>query len=191
VSRTALRAGVSPAEFLEWERAQPTRHEYCRGEIFDMFGGTPRHAALAARVTRAVGAALGARCEIFSSDLQISLPDGDQYVYGDVTIVCGPVHVLPGTKDVVDNPTVVVEVLSKSTEQYDRGLKWEGYQRMPSLTDYVLVSQSAPRIEHFCREADGKWRYESAGAGGRIHLSNGVTLTVDEIFAGAFDIAGD
>jgi Uma2 family endonuclease len=191
VTRTAIRVGMAPAEFLEWERAQPTRHEYHLGEVFDMSGGTPRHAALAARVTRALGAALGARCELFSSDLQISLPGGNQYVYGDVTIVCGAVHVLPGTKDVVDNPSVVVEVLSRSTEPYDRGRKWDGYQRISTLTDYVMVSQSTPRIEHYRRQPDGAWLYHSADAGGRVHLSNGATLAVDEIFAGALEITGE
>lgn len=191
MSRTAIRVGVNPAEFLAWERLESSKHEYYRGEIFDMSGGSPRHAALAGRVIRRLGAKLDGRCEIFSSDLQIALPDGDHYVYGDATIVCGGVHIKEGTKDVVDNPAVVVEVLSRSTEQYDRGLKWEGYQRIPSLTDYVLVSQGAPRIEHFRRERDETWRYLSVGSGESVELSNGVTLVVDEIFLGAFEIVGD
>jgi Uma2 family endonuclease len=74
-------------------------------------------------------------------------------------MVCGPLSIQQGTKDVVENPSVVVEVLSESTEQYDRGLKWEGYRRLASLTDYVLVSQREPTIEHYRREQDGSWRY--------------------------------
>jgi Uma2 family endonuclease len=85
----------------------------------------------------------------------------------------------------------VVEVLSSTTEQYDRGLKWEGYQRLPSLQDYVLVSQTEPRIEVFTRHHDGGWIYRAAGRGERLTLSSGAVLTVDEIFAGADQLPGD
>jgi Uma2 family endonuclease len=96
-----------------------------------------------------------------------------------------------GTNDVITNPQFVIEVLSSSTEPYDRGPKWEGYQRIPSLSDYVLVSQSEPRIEHFLRERDGAWVYRAAGPGDRLVLGGGTVLDVDTIFAGAFDIAGE
>lgn len=92
--------------------------------------------------------------------------------------------------DVLTNPTMLVEVLSSSTEQYDRGLKWDGYQRLPSVTDYVLVSQDRAHIEHFGR-VDGRWIYASAGAGGRVALTDGVVLDVDAIFAGVFALPGE
>lgn len=95
-----------------------------------------------------------------------------------------------GTSDVLSNPTIVVEVLSASTEQYDRGTKWDGYQRLRSLMDYVPVSQAEARIEHFHRGERGQWVYRSAGAGEFIELTNGISLEVDRVFAGALDLPG-
>jgi Uma2 family endonuclease len=92
---------------------------------------------------------------------------------------------------VVLNPSVVVEVLSDSTEQYDRGLNWDGYRRLPSLSDYLLVSQRESSIEHYRREPDGSWRYTVAGAGERITLSSGAELDVTSIYSGVFEFGGD
>ena len=89
------------------------------------------------------------------------------------------------------NPTIIVEVLSSTTEQYDRGLKWVSYQRLPSLTDYVLVSQLEPQIEHYRRDAGGRWSYRSFGPGERLELTDGAVLDVDAIFAGVFELPGD
>lgn len=174
-----------------WERTQSGRHEFYRGEIFAMAGGSPRHAALSARVARALGVALGRDCEVFSSDLQIGLASGQHYVYADATVVWGALRLQSGTKDVVENPTIVVEVLSPSTEEYDRGLKWEGYRALASLPDYVLVSQKAAMIEHFRREQDGSWRYRAAAPGERVTLTGGAELDVDAIFDGVFQLAGE
>ena len=88
-------------------------------------------------------------------------------------------------------PNVIVEVLSKSSEQHDRGDKWKDYQSIPSLTDYVLVSQRMPRIEHFRRDAEGAWTYRVAGPGGRVELSTRTIIIVDEIYQGALDLPGD
>lgn len=191
MTRAALRTGVSPAEFLAWEREQTSKHEFFHGEIFAMAGGSPRHAALAARVVRALAGSGAAGCEVFSSDLQIGLADGARYVYADASVVCGPLAIQPGTSDVVQNPNVVVEVLSDSTEQYDRGLKWEGYRRLPSLSDYVLVSQREASIEHYRRESAGSWRYTALGPGERVVLSTGAELDVAQLYRGVFELAGD
>src|SRR5690242_2577533 len=149
MARVALRSHLTPDEYLAWERTQPVRHEYYRGEVFAMAGGSMRHNVLCARVIEALGAQLRGRCLVMTSDQRVVAAERDRYVYPDVSIVCGPMVAEPGTSDVLANPTILVEVLSESTEQYDRGGKWEGYQRLDSLTDYVLVSQAEPRIEHF------------------------------------------
>jgi Uma2 family endonuclease len=156
-----------------------------------MAGGSPRHAALTARVARALSAALGRGCEVFSSDLQLGFADNTRYVYADVTVICGQVRIQPGTKDVVENPTIVVEVISPSSEQYDRGLKWEGYRNVPSLTDYLLVSQKAATIEHFRRDKNGSCRYQAAGEGERILLTGGAQVDVGPIFEDVFELAGE
>ncbi|MDX2023541.1 MAG: Uma2 family endonuclease [Deltaproteobacteria bacterium] len=125
-----------------------------------------------------------------SSNQKVALA-GERYVYPDLSVVCGPPELETGTNDVLVNPQVIVEVLSASTESYDRGLKSDGYQRLASLRDYVLVSQTEARIEHFGRDDGGTWTYRSAGAGERLTLQAGAVMDIDGIFARAFDIGGD
>jgi Uma2 family endonuclease len=96
----------------------------------------------------------------------------------------------PGTSDVLASPSIIVEVISKRTELYDRGEKWASYQRLPSLTDYLLVAQRTVRVEHFQREADG-WRYSEHEKGGTVTLANSVALEVDAIYDGAFELPSD
>jgi Uma2 family endonuclease len=183
---------MTAGDYLAWEREQPERHEFLRGEVFSMAGGTPRHNRLTARVIIELGNALrGGPCEVSSTDQRIVAREGEHYVYADASVVCGPMELAHGTKDVLANPSVVVEVLSKSTEAYDRGAKWDGYQAIAALTDYLLVAQNAVHIEHFRREADGEWRYRVAGAGGRVTLSNGTVLDADTIYRGAFELEGE
>jgi Uma2 family endonuclease len=187
VTRVAQRSHVTPDEYLAWERNQPARHEFYRGEVFAMAGGSLRHNALCASLIEA----LRGRCVVLTSDQRVVAANRERYVYPDVSIVCGPVIAEPGTSDVLANPTILVEVLSESTEQYDRGVKWEGYQRIESLTDYVLVSQSEQRIEHFRRDRTRTWLYQFAAGGERLVLSNDAVLDVDAIFAGLLELPGD
>jgi Uma2 family endonuclease len=181
---------LSAAEFLAWERDQPDRHEYHSGEVFAMAGGSLRHNFLSgAMVTQLSFALRGKGCHVFSSDQRISAKQADRYVYADAVVTCGDIQTEPGTTDVLANPKVIVEVLSRNTEAYDRGDKWDAYQRLPSLTDYLLVSQAAAQIEHFQRETDGSWRYRLIGAGQIVTLSNGATLAIDATYEGAFALA--
>jgi Uma2 family endonuclease len=175
-------------EYLAWEREQPDKHEFFHGEVFAMAGGSPRHNALCARL---IALAIGAlpRCVVLTSDQRVTMVSAGRYVYPDVSIVCGDLQI--ESDDVLTNPTVLVEVLSSTTEQYDRGLKWEGYQRIASLADYILVSQTEPRIEHYRRSADGTWIYRAAGPGDHVTLSNGAALSVDELFSGMLAIPAD
>jgi Uma2 family endonuclease len=177
-------------EYLLWERGQPTKHEFFRGEVFAMAGASPRHNTLCSRINRALGNAVEGRgCVVLTSDQRVGVGAGERYVYPDVSVVCGALDI--EKDDVLANPTMLVEVLSTTTEPYDRGLKWEGYQRLGSLQDYVLVSQSEPRIEHFRRAPDGSWIYRAAGPGEQLKLSTGAVLVVDDVFAGAFEVPGD
>jgi Uma2 family endonuclease len=182
---------MTAAEYLAWEREQPERHHYLRGEVFAMAGGSARHNALGAAVIGELSRAFrGGPCRPFTSDQRVAVREGEHYVYPDVTVVCGRLELAAGTKDTVINPTVVVEVLSKATEAYDRGAKWDGYRQIPALTDYLLVSQSSPHIEHYQR-GEGEWHYRVAVAGGRVTLTNGAVLEVDAVFRGVFELAGD
>lgn len=182
---------MSAAEYLAWEREQPEKHEFHFGEVFAMAGGSPRHNLLAARAGIVLDAALRGRgCHVLSSDQRIAAAEGKRYVYADCVVACGPVQLEEGTSDVLASPTILVEVLSKSTERYDRGDKWDAYQRLPSLTDYLLVAQGVVRVEHFRRDGDG-WRYTMHEAGGAVVLANGAAVAVDAIFEGAFELPSD
>lgn len=191
MARVAERIGMPPDEYLAWEREQPVRHEYFRGEVFAMAGGSMRHNALCIRIGRVLDVQLQGRGAVMSTDQRVVAVNRERYVYPDLSVVCGPAIPELGANDVLTNPTLLVEVLSSSTEQYDRGLKWEGYQRIESLTDYVLVSQTAPRIEHYRRDRTRTWAYQFAAAGERLVMSNEAVLDVDVIFAGMFELRGD
>jgi Uma2 family endonuclease len=188
MGRVAAAERLSAADFLAWERAQAGKHEYHRGEVFAMAGGSPRHNFLSSAAGAELRAALrGAGCHVLSSDQRISAKPGEHYVYADAVVACGALEMEPGTSDVLANPRIIVEVLSRSTEAYDRGDKWDAYQRLPSLTDYLLVSQASAQIEHFHREDDGSWRYRKAEAGDVVRLG-GAVLGVDAVYEGAFDL---
>jgi Uma2 family endonuclease len=183
---------LSVAEYLAWERTQPTKHEYHLGEVFAMAGGSPRHNFLSAAIIVSLHAAMrGKGCQVLSSDQRISAKKDARYVYADAVAACGGVQLEPGTTDVLANPRVIVEVLSRSTADYDRGEKWESYQRLPSLTDYLLVTQKSVQIEHYQRATDGSWRYRLLEAGDTITLANGGVMAIDSIYEGAFDVAAD
>ena len=175
-------------EYLAWERDQPTKHEFFQGEVFAMAGGSPRHNRLCSSVNAALVNALRAPCNVFTSDQRLRVEDR-RYVYADVVVVCSPLVI--EHDDVIANPTIVVEVLSQSTEQYDRGVKWDSYQTRESLTDYILVSQNRARIEHFGRAPGRRWSYTAANAGESITLTDGTVLDIDMIFAGTFELKGD
>lgn len=183
---------MSAEQYLAWERTQLDRHEFFRGEIFEMPGGRPRHAALTAAVIGELYHALrGTGGRILSGDQRIAARPGEHYVYPDVSVVYGRLELEPGTDDVLLNPSVIVEVLSPSTERYDRGLKWESYRAMPSVTDYLLMSQTSARIEHYRRESGAEWHYRVAEAGDRILLSSGAALDVSAVYEGVFSLDVD
>jgi Uma2 family endonuclease len=181
---------MSAVQYLDWERAQPGKHELHDGEVYAMAGGSPRHNLLSSSIAaelRASTRALG--CHTLSSDQRIAVPPQERYVYADAVVVCGKLETEPGANDVLTNPHVIVEVLSSSTESHDRGMKWAAYQRVASLTDYLMLSQTQVRVEHYQRVADG-WHYQMLGIGDVITLANGAKVDVDAVYAGAFDLEG-
>lgn len=170
------------AEYVALERASESKHEYVDGEVYAMAGGTPEHGRLATRVARQLGAALEGRpCDTFSSDVRIHVAATGRSTYPDLSVVCGPLERADGDEDAITNPTLIVEVLSDSTESSDRGDKWAHYQRIPSLREYVLVSQREKRVEVFRRFEDG-WTYHSSRAGVLPLPGLGASLDVDELY---------
>jgi len=187
-----LSAKMTPSEFLTWERDQPTRHHYVRGDIFDMAGGSQRHDALSAEVIAALASSLkGSRCRTYTSDQKIGVAE-DLFVHPDASVVCAPIEVRIGSPDVITNPVLVVEVLSKSTEAYDRGDKLRDYFALPSIKNVLLVSQNTMHIDVYRRDERGTITYETYGAGASLTLTHpDVTLVVDALYAGVFDLPGD
>jgi Uma2 family endonuclease len=143
-------------EYLVFERTSNSKHEYFDGQIYDMVGASFNHNLIAANVHFALRSALGTcPCFVLQSDLRVALQNA--YVYPDVVVVCGTPQLID--QDILINPTLIVEVLSPSTEGQDRGTKWQRYQRLESLQDYLLVSQDAPQVEHFTRQSAQQWLF--------------------------------
>lgn len=147
----------TPEEYLMLERSAGYRSEYLNGVIYAMAGSSPEHSAITANVTIALGSQLrGGRCRVFSSDLKVATGAAGLFAYPDLSIVCGESRFHDEQRDVLINPTVLVEVLSPSAEAYDRGRKFSQYQRIASLTDYILIAQEEPHIDHYTRREDGQ-----------------------------------
>lgn len=173
-------------EYLAIERETDRRHEWLDGAVYAMAGGTLEHGALAAAVAGELRAlTLGCGCQVFSSDAKVRVTATGLATYPDASVVCGRIERDPADRNAMTNPAVLVEVLSDGTEAYDRGDKFDHYRRIPSLRDYVLVSQHKPQIEVYSRDPGGRWVLSVAGAGGSVPLTamNGA-LHVDRVYAG-------
>jgi Uma2 family endonuclease len=145
-------------EYLELEAKSDRRHEYFDGQIFAMAGGSPEHGRLAAMIIGLFHQQLRGRpCVTFTSDVRIRVQATGFTTYPDVSVVCGELERDGDDRDAVVNPTVLVEVLSPTTEEYDREDKFSHYRRIASLKAYVLVSQREHRVEVFTRNVDGTW----------------------------------
>ncbi len=148
----------TPQAYLLLEEQAAYKSEYYRGEIWPMAGGTPNHNRIAMDFAIAADAQLiETPCEMFGSDMRLFIEAHTMYTYPDVMIVCGGLAYAPQRTDTLTNPTVIVEVLSPSTETYDRTTKFKRYQALASLQEYILVEQERPRIEQYRRAADGEW----------------------------------
>jgi len=175
----------TPEEYLERERAASHKSEYYAGEIFAMAGASPSHNLLVAGMIAALSARLrGTPCATFASDLRVECGPSGLFCYPDVSIICGPPQYRDERQDVVTNPTLVVEVLSTSTEGYDRGAKFVQYRRLASLCEYVLVSQDEARMEVFTRGDDKRWTLtEAVGLDAACPLSSlDIALPLFEVY---------
>jgi Uma2 family endonuclease len=184
----AEKLALSYAEYARREETSPEKHQYLDGEIFAMSGGTPEHAELGANVGRLLGNQLeGRKCRVYSSDLRVRAASMRFGTYPDVTVVCGALERSAEDANSVTNPTVIVEVLSDSTEAFDRGDKFAYYRTLSSLREYVLVSQKQALIEVFAHDGEGRWVLTVAGPGERLELASiGCTLEVDAVYGDMF-----
>jgi Uma2 family endonuclease len=182
MSQAARRPHMSFGEYVALEQAGERKHEFLDGNVWAMAGGTPEHAQLALNIGAELRAGMLGGCRVFSADLRVRVRETGLSTYPDVTVVCGPLERDPEDPNTVTNPTVIVEVLSDSTEAYDRGEKFSHYRRIASLQAYVLVSQRGARIEVFRPNPDGSWTLEDAELGADAKVGGLCTLSVDAVY---------
>lgn len=185
----------TPQEYLRLEEKAEVKHEFHAGEILAMSGGNYRHSRIISNLIRAVGNRLdGSPCYVLESNMRVRLARDDRYVYPDSTVVCGEPQFDPldANQTTIVNPRVVFEVLSESTEGYDRGAKFTAYRDLPSLDAYVLVAQDRPQVETFVRQSDGAWLFEpwrGLEASAKLRPLS-IDLPLAEVYAGiAFEPA--
>jgi|LakMenE18May11ns_1017448.scaffolds.fasta_scaffold9945082_2 Uma2 family endonuclease len=179
--------GITLSEYEERERTSEVKSEYYRGEIFAMAGGSANHSLISTNVASELRQALKERpCRVFNSDLRIKVEESGLYTYPDVTVVCGPLEYDADVSQTVTNPIVLIEVLSDSTESYDRGTKASHYRRISSLRELILISQKEACIEVYLRQADDAWLLRDARSlQDQIRLESlDVSLPISEIYRG-------
>ena len=177
---------LTEEEYLKIERAAELKSEYYEGRMYAMSGGSFAHAFIIGNLIRELGVALRKKpCTVVSNDLRVRISPAKFYTYPDIIVVCGPVKLADdGQKDTLLNPTVLIEVLSPSTEAHDRGFKFLQYRQLESLQEYALVSQTEPRVEIFRRQPSGEWLLsESAGLEASCRFdSAGCQIALKEIY---------
>ena len=176
---------ITVADYLALERQAQTKSEYLNGHIYAMSGASRSHNRITFNLARRIGNQLGAsRCEAYVNDMRVKVSPTGLYTYPDVTVVCGEPRFEDAKVDTLLNPTVIIEVLSDSTEAYDRGGKFAHYRALESLSDYLLIAQDQPRIEHFRRQKDGQWLYSAAdGLEAQVAIATiGCVLHLAEVY---------
>ena len=176
---------VTPEEYLAAERLSETKSEYLDGGVFPMTGASLNHVQIAINVTTELNMQLRpSPCRVLGMDLKVRMPDSRKFFYPDVVVVCGEPQFHDDRKDVILNPLLVIEVLSKSTEAFDRGAKFQAYRTIESLKEYLLVEQNAQMVEQYVKEEDGRWALSTA-AGPESSLtlpSVGCTLSLNAVY---------
>jgi Uma2 family endonuclease len=149
---------LTPEEYLAFERKSETKNEYLGGELFGMAGASERHNTIVANLVAEFRSQFKNRpCKVYPSDMRVKIPATGLYTYPDVSVVFSEGQFEDDHRDTLLNPSLIVEVLSDSTEAYDRGKKFEHYRRLISLSDYLLVAQDTPSVEHYARQPNDKW----------------------------------
>ena len=172
----------TPEEYFDWEEQQLERHEYIDGEVYAMSGGTQNHSDIALNFGSLLKNHMrGSGCKTFNSDLRIKIFESNKYVYADLSVTCDNRD--KSTPQYITHPCLIVEVLSPSTEAYDRGDKFRMYRRNPSLRDYVLVHTDKIAIDLYRRDEAGNWNIINYEAGEAIELrSINLTYSIEQVY---------
>jgi Uma2 family endonuclease len=183
--RSQVLAKGTPYEYLVFERTSIERHEFFDGEIFAMGGASERHNLIVTNVVRELGQALKNRpCRVYANDMRVKVATSGLYTYPDVVVACGQPRFDDEQRDTLLDPTLLIEVLSPSTEAYDRGETFEHYRKLESLREYVLIAQERLHLEQFVRQSDGHWLLsEWSGSDATVSLGSvGATLVLAEVY---------
>ena len=174
---------MTPEEYLVWERAAETKHEYADGKLYSMAGTSRQHVRISVNLVRHLGNALaGNTCEVFNNDLRVWIPRRRAYNYPDVIVACGKAEFLDNQFDTLLNPVLIIEVLSPSTARRDLNTKFRDYRSLDSFAEYVVIAQDERAIEHFVKREDGIWAIQEVSDELRL-VSVPCVLTLDEIYA--------
>ncbi len=148
---------MTPEAYLKFERASETKHEYFGGEVFAMSGASSNHSTISGNAFAALHLQLRSQsCRVYQNDMRVRTPSM-LYTYPDISVVCGEPRFDDKAFDTLINPTLIIEVLSPSTERYDRGRKFQHYRTIETLQEYVLIAQDNPRIERYLRQPNDEW----------------------------------
>lgn len=172
-------------EYLELDRASEIPHEYLQGRIVAMADPSREHSLLVTSVVASLYNQLRRKpCEVYPGNMRVQIPSADVFTYPDVTVVCGEPELAGERRGTLLNPTVLIEVLSPSTSDYDHGRKFAYYRQLASLVEYLLVAQDEVRVEHYARQPDGSWRLEETDDSAAVLdlPSIGCTLALAEIY---------
>jgi Uma2 family endonuclease len=173
------------AEYLSMDRDSSEKHEFAFGEIYAMGGASAKHVEIVGNIARELGNQLRQRpCRVYSTDLRLCVDAEHRYTYPDVVVVCDQPRFLDDQLDTLLNPDLIVEVLSESTRNYDRGDKFQQYRGIPSFREYLLVDQAKAHVERYSKQLDGTWSlWETDSVDGVIQLESiSVTLPLSEIY---------
>ena len=177
-------------QYLAIERAAETKSEFHEGQMFAMSGGSRNHSRLSVRICALFDRLLPGGCDTFNSDMRIKVVAADLYTYPDCSVVCGEPEFIGNRQDVLLNPLLIAEVLSPSTEAYDRGEKFEMYRMMPSFREYLLIRQDRRHVEYYSKQDDGSWLLrEYSGAESTFAIARlGVQIALGELYASALNL---
>jgi len=171
-------------EYFELERNTEEKFEFWNGHVWCMSGASPAHERIVSNTNFHLRTILGRRCSVLGSNLKVKVPEYGPYRYPDLSVYCGEgIYETMGGLEVLTNPQMIVEVLSPSTEAFDRGKKFTYYKSIPSLREYLLISTSQPYITQFIKQNENEWiQREAVGMDGKLTLSFGVELLLSEVF---------